>query len=45
MATSTLLQKLDSTALASPTTGGETPGSYVSVSTPNVSNRRQVEVF
>lgn len=45
MATSTLLQKLDSTALASPTTGGETPGSYVSVSTPDVSHRRQVEVF
>lgn len=45
MATSTLLQKLDGLALQSPTTGGETPGSYVSVSTPNVSNRRQVETF
>lgn len=45
MATSTLLQKLDGTALSSPTTGGETPGSYVSVSTPNVSNRKQTEIF
>ena len=42
MATSTLIQKLDSTALKSSTT---VPGSYETVSTPNVSNRRQVETF
>lgn len=42
MATSNLIQKLDSTALKSSTT---IPGSYETVSTPNVSNRRQVETF
>ena len=42
MATSNLIQKLDSTALKSSTT---VPGSYETVSTPNVSNRRQVETF
>ena len=42
MATSTLIQKLDSTALESSKT---VPGSYSTVSTPNVSNRRQVETF
>ena len=43
MATSNLIQKLDGTALISNVTGS--PGSYTSVSTPNVSNRRQVETF
>ena len=42
MATSTLIQKLDSTALESSKT---VPGSYSTVATPNVSNRRQVETF
>ena len=42
MATSNLIQKLDSTALKASTT---IPGSYEVVSTPNVSNRRQVETF
>lgn len=42
MATSNLIQKLDSTALAASTT---IPGSYEVVATPNVSNRRQVETF
>ena len=43
MATSTLIQKLDATALISNITGS--PGSYTSVSIPDVSNRRQVETF
>lgn len=42
MATSTLIQKLDSTAFESSKT---VPGSYTAVSTPDVSNRRQVETF
>ena len=42
MATSTLIQRLDSTAL---TTSITIPGGYDVVSTPNVSNRRQVETF
>ena len=42
MATSTLIQKLDSTALESSKT---VPGSYSTVATPDVSNRRQVETF
>jgi len=42
MATSTLVQKLDGTALESSKT---VPGSYSSVSTPDVSNRSQVETF
>lgn len=42
MATSTLIQKLDGTAFESSTT---VPGSYTLVSTPDVSNRRQVETF
>ena len=42
MATSNLIQKLDSTALKSSTT---VPGSYETVATPNESNRRQVETF
>jgi hypothetical protein len=43
MATSTLIQKLDRTALVSNTTGS--PGSYSTVSTPDVSNRSQEETF
>lgn len=43
MATSNLIQKLDGTALISNVTGS--PGSYTSVSTPDVSNRSQVETF
>jgi len=43
MATSNLVQKLSATALVSNTTGS--PGSYTSVATPDVSNRRQVETF
>ncbi|TFH22991.1 hypothetical protein E4G67_03700, partial [Candidatus Bathyarchaeota archaeon] len=43
MATSTLIQKLDATALISNITGS--PGSYTSVAIPDVSNRRQVETF
>lgn len=42
MATSTLIQKLDGTAFESSKT---VPGSYTAVSTPDVSNRRQVETF
>jgi hypothetical protein len=42
MATSTLIQRLDSTAL---TTSITIPGGYDVVATPNVSNRRQVETF
>ena len=42
MATSTLIQRLDSTALTTSTT---VPGGYQTVSTPDVSNRRQVETF
>lgn len=42
MATSTLIQKLDETAFESSKT---VPGSYTAVSTPDVSNRRQVETF
>lgn len=42
MATSTLIQKLDATAFESSKT---VPGSYTSVSTPDVSNRRQIETF
>lgn len=42
MATSTLIQRLDSTALAPSST---VPGGYDVVATPNVSNRRQVETF
>jgi hypothetical protein len=42
MATSTLIQKLDGTAFESSKT---VPGSYTSVATPDVSNRRQVETF
>lgn len=42
MATSTLIQKLDGTAFVSSTT---VPGSYTAVTTPDVSNRRQVETF
>ena len=42
MATSTLIQKLDTTAFESSKT---VPGSYTAVSTPDVSNRRQVETF
>lgn len=42
MATSTLIQRLESTALVASTT---VPGSYTSVETPDVSNRRQVETF
>ncbi len=42
MATSTLIQKLDGTAFESSKT---VPGSYTLVSTPDVSNRRQVETF
>jgi hypothetical protein len=42
MATSTLIQRLDSTALTTSTT---VPGGYDVVATPNVSNRRQVETF
>jgi hypothetical protein len=42
MATSTLIQRLDSTALTTSTT---VPGGYQVVSTPDVSNRRQVETF
>jgi hypothetical protein len=43
MATSTLIQKLDGTALISNVSGS--PGSYTSVAIPDVSNRRQVETF
>jgi hypothetical protein len=43
MATNTLIQKLDGTALISNITGS--PGSYTSVAIPDVSNRRQVETF
>lgn len=43
MATSTLIQKLDATALISNITGS--PGSYTSVAIPDVSNRSQVETF
>jgi hypothetical protein len=42
MATSTLIQKLDSTALVTSTT---IPGGYQSVETPDVSDRRQIETF
>ena len=42
MATSTLIQKLDATALVTSTT---VPGGYQTVTTPDVSNRRQVETF
>jgi hypothetical protein len=42
MATSTLIQRLDSTALVTSTT---VPGGYQTVTTPDVSNRRQVETF
>jgi hypothetical protein len=42
MATSTLIQRLDSTALVTSTT---VPGGYTVVTTPDVSNRRQVETF
>jgi hypothetical protein len=42
MATSTLIQRLDSTALVTSTT---IPGGYQTVTTPDVSNRRQVETF
>jgi len=42
MATSTLIQNLDGSAFVSSTT---VPGSYTSVATPDVSNRRQVETF
>ena len=42
MATSTLIQRLESSALTTSTT---IPGGYQTVSTPNVSNRRQVETF
>ena len=42
MATSTLIQKLDGTAFESSKT---VPGSYTAVSTPDVSNRRQIETF
>jgi hypothetical protein len=42
MATSTLIQRLESTAFQSSTT---VPGSYTAVETPGVSNRRQVETF
>lgn len=42
MATSTLIQKLDSTALVPSST---VPGGYDLVETPDVSDRRQTEVF
>lgn len=42
MATSTLIQRLDATALKTSTT---VPGGYEVVSTPDVSNRRQIETF
>lgn len=42
MATSTLIQRLDATALKTSTT---IPGGYEVVSTPDVSNRRQIETF
>lgn len=42
MATSTLIQKLDSTAFESSTT---VPGSYTAVSPEGVSNRSQIETF
>jgi hypothetical protein len=42
MATSTLIQKLDGTALTTSTT---VPGGYDVVTTPDVSNRRQIETF
>jgi hypothetical protein len=42
MATSTLIQRLDTTALVTSTT---VPGGYQTVTTPDVSNRRQVETF
>jgi len=43
MATNTLIQKLDATALVPNITGA--PGSYTVVTTPDVSNRRQIETF
>ena len=42
MATSTLIQRLDVNALKTSTT---IPGGYEVVSTPDVSNRRQIETF
>jgi len=42
MATSTLIQRLDATALTTSTT---VPGGYQVVTTPDVSNRSQVETF
>jgi hypothetical protein len=42
MATSTLIQNLDTTAFESSKT---VPGSYTAVTIPDVSNRRQVETF
>ena len=42
MATSTLIQRLDGTALVPSST---VPGGYDVVATPDVSNRRQVETF
>jgi 6,7-dimethyl-8-ribityllumazine synthase len=42
MATSTLIQRLDGTALV---TSSTVPGGYDVVTTPDVSNRRQVETF
>jgi hypothetical protein len=42
MATSTLIQRLDGTALVASST---VPGGYDVVTTPDVSNRRQVETF
>jgi hypothetical protein len=42
MATSTLIQRLDATALVPSST---VPGGYDVVTTPDVSNRRQIETF
>jgi hypothetical protein len=42
MATSTLIQRLDTNALVPSST---VPGGYDLVSTPDVSNRRQIETF
>jgi len=42
MATSTLIQRLDQSGLVTSTT---VPGSYTVVTTPDVSNRRQIETF
>jgi hypothetical protein len=42
MATSTLIQRLDTNALVTSTT---VPGGYDLISTPDVSNRRQIETF